>query len=121
MYVERHTVTLVTDAAGAATGYTPAVMGRVLGIVYTKIDYAAGVDFDVATETTGQTVWDQDDVNASAVVYPRAALQSVAGVALTYDATQPVTEAVAVANDRVKIVVANGGDTKSGTFTVIVG
>ena len=28
MYVERHVVTLTTDASGAATGYTPVVTGR---------------------------------------------------------------------------------------------
>lgn len=121
MHVERHAVAITTNGSGAGTGYTPVVSGRVLAIVYAKTDYADGVDMTVTAEATGQAIWAQENVNAAAVVYPRAQVHDGTGTAMTYDGTRAVAEPVAVANDRVKIVVAAGGDTKSGTFHVIVG
>ena len=119
-YAERHTVTVTTNASGAGTGYTPVVTGRIIAIIYSKTDFADGVDFTITSETTGQTIWSQENVNASATVAPRQATHSTAGVAATYDGTRAVLAAVVVANERVKISVASGGNTKTGTFYVIV-
>jgi hypothetical protein len=121
MYIQRHIVTITTSGAGAGTGYTPPVRGRVLAITYVKTDYANGVDFDVTLETTGVVIWDQDNVDAAATVYPRKQVQSTAGVALTLEGTEPVAEPVYAGNERVKIVVANGGATKTGAFHVLIG
>ena len=122
MYAQRHAVTITTDDQGDGTGFTPVVTGRVISIRYVKDDYAAGVDFDVTAEATGETIWDQDDVNASATVAPRQATHSTAGVASLYaENGEAVNDHIVLAQDRVKIVVSNGGDTKSGTFHVIVG
>lgn len=120
MYAERHTVELTT-VDGGATGYTPVVTGRVLGVIYTKTDFANGVDVDVTAEATGQTIWDEDNVDASATVYPRRQVHSTAGVALTLEGTEPVVEPVVVVHERIKVVVANAGDGKTGSFTVIIG
>lgn len=122
MYAERHEVPLTTDASGDATGYTPVITGRILGVRYVKDDFADGVDFEITLEATGETVWDEDNVNASATRSPRQATHSTAGVAALYaSGGEAVGGYIVAANDRVKIVVANGGDTKSGTFHVIVG
>jgi len=121
-YVREHRVAVVTDGSGDGVGYTTrAVTGRIEYIRYVKTDFADGVDFDVTLETSGIIVWAQDNVNAAAVVWPRTPLHSTAGVALTYDGTYPVTGHVYVAGERVKIVVAQGGNTKSGTFYVGLG
>lgn len=121
MHAERHEVTIVTDGSGDGVGYTPVVTGRIVSIRYVKDDYADGVDFDVTAEATGETIWDEDNVNASATRAPRQATHSVLGAAALYAAAgQAVLDDVVVANDRVKIVVSHGGDTKSGTFHVIV-
>ncbi len=48
-------------------------------------------------------------------------VQDNAGADLTYDGTHKVYEPVALAVDRVKIVIANGGDAKSGALHIIVG
>jgi len=121
-YAERHKVTVTTNAAGAGTGYTPIVSGKIRQIVYDKTDFDNGVDFDVTLETTGEVVWDQDDVNADAVVAPRIATHTTAGVAALYAAGGlPVLDHIVVAKDRIKIAVANGGNVKSGVFYVIVG
>jgi hypothetical protein len=120
-HAERYAVALTTDAAGDVTGYTPVITGKISQIRYVKTDFANGVDFDVTLEATGETVWDQNDVNASATVAPRQATHSTAGVAALYAAGgTAVQDKIALANDRVKIVVSQGGDVKSGVVHVVI-
>lgn len=121
MYVERHEVSLTTNGSGAATGYTPVITGRVLGIVYVKGTFADGVDFTITAEATGQAILALTDQNTSGVFYPRVQVHGATGTALTLDGARLMVEPVAVAKDRVKIVIAQGGDTKAGTVHVIVG
>lgn len=121
MHAERYEVTIVSDASGDGTGYAPVANGRVLTIRYVKTDYAAGVDFAITAETTGQNVWTQADVNASVTKAPRQATHSAAGAAATFDGTYPVNDFMYIDDERIKIVIANAGDTKSGTFYVTVG
>ena len=120
-YAERHAVTLVTDASGDVTGYTPVVSGRISAVVYTKTDYDNGVDFVVTGDDTGQTIWSETNVNASKTVAPRQPVHDTAGVASLYAAAgEPVEDHIVVAQERIKIVVAQGGNTKTGKITVIV-
>lgn len=122
MYAERHAVTVDVDASGDGTGYTPVVTGRIFSIRYVKDDYANGVDFNITAETSGVTIWAEDNVNASATRAPRQATHSTAGVAALYAAGgTAVQDYVVVANERVKIVVAQGGVSTGGTFHVVVG
>lgn len=122
MHIERHVVTLVTDASGDATGYSPVVTGVICAIHYVKTDYDNGVDFTITAEATGETVWTESNVNASKSCYPRAATHSTAGVAALYAAAgTAVNDVIAVAKDRIKIVVAQGGNVKTGAFYVLVG
>lgn len=114
-YVERHTVSITTDSSGDATGYTPVVTGKIVGVIYTKTDFADGVDFTITTETTGQGLWTDTNVNASETVYPKQQSDGPDGAAIT-----GVYQHVYLSHERVKIVVAQGGDTKSGTFDVLV-
>lgn len=121
MYAERHEVAITTDASGDGTGYTPVITGRISSIRYVKTDYADGVDMTVTLEATGESVWSESDVNASATRAPRQATHSTAGAAALYAAAgAAVNDAIVAVNDRVKIVVASGGATKSGTFHVVV-
>lgn len=119
--VERFSVSVTTDGSGNATAYSPVVTGRILSIIYVKTDYAAGVDFTITAEATGETLWTQSDVNASVVTYPRAAVHDTAGVAATLNGTQAMRDPVPIAQDRVKIVIGSGGAAKVGTFIIIVG
>jgi len=121
MYAKTHTVVVTTDGDGDGTGYTPTVTGRVLQIRYVKTDYAANPDFDVTLETSGVVVWDEDDVDASKTICPRQAVHGTDGAAAEYAAGFPREEPIVVAAERIKIVVAGGGDTKTGTFHVTVG
>lgn len=121
-YAERHVVALTTDASGDVTGYTPVLTGPIRTIRYVATDFAAGVDFTITLESTGESLWAELDVNASATRAPRQATHSTAGVASLYAAGgAAVTDMIVAARDRVKIVVAAGGNVKTGVFHVVVG
>lgn len=121
MHVERHTVALTTASDGTVVGYTPVVTGRVLGVRYVKDTFDNGVDFTITAEATGETLWTEADVNASKSCYPRAQVNDTAGVAATLDGTRAMRDRIALAGDRVKISIAQGGNAKSGTFHVTIG
>ena len=121
MTVRRFSVPVTTAADGTATAYSPYLSGYVHSIQYVKTDFADGVDFTITAEATGQTLWAQSDVNAAVTVLPRAATATTAGVASLYAAGgTAVNDRLAVSRDRVKIVIAQGGNAKSGAFTIIV-
>ena len=120
-YAEVHTVELTTDASGDAIGYTPVITGKIATIIYVKDDFADGVDFTITTEKTGQNLWVESNVNSSKTVSPRQATHDTSGVASLYAGSgEPVEDYIIAASERVKIVVAQGGDTKNGTFKIIV-
>lgn len=125
MYVQQYVVPITTDTQGAGVGYTPVVNGRVLAISYVKPTtggYADTVDFDIETELSTVKIWDEDNVTASKAVYPRAATHTTAGVAALYaSGGAAVLDYIPVANERIKISVEGGGDSKTGTFYVMVG
>jgi len=121
MAVRRFEMTVVTDGAGAATAFSPYVSGYIEEINYIKTDYAAGVDFTITAEATGETIWTQVGVNASVVVAPRQATHTTAGVASLYaGGGTAVNTRIALGRDRVKIVLAQGGATKTGKFIILV-
>lgn len=125
-FVQSYTVSVTTAADGTATAYTGAVVnGRILTVVYAKdgtTPYDAGVDFTITTESTTQNVWVESNVNASKTVAPRQATHDTIGVASLYAAAgEPVETFVWAAAERIKIVLAQGGNAKVGAFTIIVG
>lgn len=126
--MKRLKVTLTTAADGTVTGYSARFSGKIHQIEYVKDTasaganaYANGVDFAVTGEATGINVWTQADVNASAVVAPRMPTHNQAGVAALYAAGGTgVLEKIAFASDRLKFVLAQGGNTKVGAFYILV-
>lgn len=121
MAVRRHIVSVTTDAAGAATSYTPYITGFIEEIHYIKTDYADGVDFAITAEATGETIWAESNVNAAVVKAPRQATHSTVGVAALYaSGGVAVNDRIALGRDRVKIVLAQGGNTKAGAFHIVV-
>lgn len=121
-YVRRLTVSVTTAADGSATAYSdPIDCGVLSQIRYVKTDFSDGVDFTITSEATGETLWTESDVNASATRAPRQATHTTAGVAALYAALgTAVGDKIALANDRIKIVVASGGDAKTGTFHMVL-
>ena len=121
MASRRFAVPVVTAADGSFTGYTPFLSGRIAQIHYLKTDFADGVDFTITAEATGETIWTESDVNAAKVCRPRGATHSSAGVASLYAASgTAVNDMIRLSRDRVKIVIAQGGNAKSGAFHVVV-
>jgi hypothetical protein len=122
--MKRYKVTVTTAADGTVTAYTPRLSGKIQQIEYAKDGsngYAAGVDFTITGEATGINIWTQADVNASAAVAPRLPTHTQAGVPALYAAGGVgVLAPIAVANDRVKIALAQGGNAKVGVFHILV-
>jgi hypothetical protein len=120
MTTRRFTVPATVAADGSGTFYSPYLSGLLESIQYVKTDYADGVDFTITAEATGETLWTESNVNAAVTKRPRAPTHSTVGVALVYAATDAVADKIALGRDRVKIVIAAGGVSKIGSFTITV-
>ena len=122
--MRRYRVPVTTAADGSATVYTPRLAGKLCQIEYVKDGsngFANGVDFAITGEATGIGLWTESDVNASAVRAPRQATHSQVGAAALYaSGGVAVQDKIALASDRVKIVIAQGGNAKVGVFHVLV-
>lgn len=117
-YVRRVTVDVTTDADGAATAFSdPIEYGMLSQIRYVKDDFDNGSTITVTSEATGETLWTEANVNASATRAPRQATHGTDGAASLYaGGGVAVQDKIAIVNDRIKIVVASGGNAKFGTF-----
>lgn len=121
MALRRHVVSVTTAADGSATAYSPYLSGYIHEIHYLKTDFADGVDFTITAEATGETIWTQSDVNAAAVKAPRQPTHSNVGVAALFaSGGTAVNDRVALGRDRVKIVIAQGGNAKTGAFHIVI-
>lgn len=120
-FAQRVSVAVTTDSGGAAIAYSPPVTGLLSQIRYVKTDFANGVDFTITAEATGETLWAENNVDASATRAPRQATHGTDGAAALFAAGgAAVQDKIALAADRVKIVVASGGSVKSGTFHILI-
>ena len=125
--MQRYKVTLTTSTGQASTGYLPdpssndasvGITGKIKSIIYTNTNFVSSSDVTITTERNGQTVWTQSNIGTSSLVkHPRAQYHTTAGAACTGVAEK--TE-ICVVNDRIKIVVAQGGSVKTASFEVIV-
>lgn len=118
MYAERHDVSITTATSGAATGFTPMVNGRIVAINYTLptgSPLASTTDLTVTLEESGLAVMAATNITVSTTYYPVKAATTTAGAAST------LTEVpIYAANERVKLAIAQGGNTTNGTITVVV-
>ena len=126
MYFVVETVDVTTIADGSATAYTTnAVHGPIHSIQYIKdgtTPFDNGVDFTITTEETLQNLWVDTNVNASETVCPRQPTHDSTGAASLYAAAdEPVETSIMAVNERIKIVIAQGGNVKLGQFKIIVG
>lgn len=121
MTTRRFIVTAAVDASGDATVYSPYLSGKLSAIHYVKTDYADGVDFTITSDATGETLWTEANVNAAKVCRPRGATHSNAGVAALYaSGGTAVNDKIVLGRDRVKIVIAQGGVSKTGAFHIVI-
>lgn len=124
MAIRKFTVSATTNSGGAATVFSPWLSGYIESIQYVKPGssaFANGVDFAVTADEAGEAIWSATDQNTATTVRPRAATHTPAGVAAVYEADGPgVLDRIALGRDRVKFVIAQGGNGNSGTFVITV-
>lgn len=121
MTIRRFVIPITVDASGDAEEYSPVIYGELVSFRYVKDDFANGVDFVVTGEDSGETFWSEESVDASATRYPRAATHSTAGAASLYAAGgQAVNGRIAIGGERIKVVVADGGNATSGTLHITI-
>ena len=117
------TIEITTDASGDGIGYSQAMFGFIELVAYAKdgtTPFADTVDFTITTETTAQNVWVESNVTASKVCRPRVATQDTVGANAIYAAGgETVKTKILLEGERLKIVVANGGNAKLGSFRVL--
>ena len=114
--IQAVTATITTAADGTATVYVGSrLRGRVHAIFFDIDTLTDTIDLTITGETTGVPIL-VDSPAADEWFYPRA---------LVTVHTTGAVSAIAVAdihvvNERIKVVAAQGGDTKTGTITVYV-
>lgn len=123
--MDRSTLTIVTNSSGAGSGKTKNFLGNVAAIVYTKPaadGYSDSVVILAKSVRTGLTIWSETiNPNASKTVFPRTKLHDTAGAEILYAAGGAnVYGQIPLIQDEVEITITSGGDTKSGTFEVII-
>ena len=118
MKLSRFTVNVTTSALGAAVAYSPQCNGLVRTVEYVKptsdgLD--AATDIDIIADVSGAVIWTNDDLSASKVIHPLAKAQDNTGADIA-GAYAPIC----LADERIKITVANGGATLSGQFVFTI-
>lgn len=128
MHTERVTIAVTTDASGDVTAYSDRpVSGRVLAFRYVPDGTSpldTGADLTITGNESGMTLFAKSNIGTSAfTAAPRQAthLNTDGSAALFAAAGQAVLDHVVVADELIKVVVAQGGDTKSGTIHLILG
>ena len=114
MKLSRFSVAITTSALGAAVAYSPQCNGLVRTVEYVKPTSGgldAATDIDIIADVSGAVIWTNGDLSVSKVIHPLAPAQDNTGADIT-GAYAPIC----LADERIKITVANGGDSLSGTF-----
>ena len=118
MKLSRFTVNVTTSALGAAVAYSPQCNGLVRTVEYvqpTSGGHDAATDIDIIADVSGAVIWTNDDLAASKVIHPLAQAQDNTGEDITGAYAQ-----ICLDDERIKITVANGGNTLSGQFVFTI-
>jgi hypothetical protein len=108
--------TITTNGSGDATVYLGSrLRGFVYAIKYTKGTLDAGTDLVITGETTGVPIL-TDSPSGNEWFYPRAFPNAVTTGAV---GTVPL-DPVQVYKERIQVVVAQGGDTLTGTIEIFI-
>lgn len=122
--MKRYKVEVTTAADGSATAYSPRLSGLLYAVHYVPDGSAAydnTVDMTITDEATGQPLVSRSNVAAAFVANPRTPTSAADGTASLYAAGgTAIQDKIAIANSRVKIVLAQGGNAKTGDFHILV-
>jgi hypothetical protein len=112
----QYDVAIVCDSNGDATVYAGLnIRGSIHAIKYVAGTLAATADLVITGETTGVAIL-TDSPSASEWYYPRAMVNKVSDGAAATDSFADVR----VLNERIKIVVVQGGAAGAGTISIFV-
>ncbi len=114
--IHEATATLTTDGDEDATVYIGGrIRGNILAIKYTPGTLATGTDLVITGEDSGIPILTAANVGTSVVWYhPRAfATQNTDG-----DAGADAFTEIPILNERIKVVVDEGGASKEGSMTI---
>lgn len=125
MGVGNFRIDVATDTSGNATAFSNApVQGAIEQIRYTpdaNTPLDTGADITITSEQTGLAIITITNIGTQAATFaPRQATHDATGTVVTYDATHGVKDKIVLAGERIKIVVAQGGNTLNGRFDIVV-
>lgn len=115
---------ITTNASGDATVYASQIIdGEIRQMRYVPGTLATGADLTVTLEGSGLAIVTITDAGTSNIQWaPRQATHTIAGAASLFAAGgTAVTDRIAVCQERIKLVVAQGGNVASGTLYIWVG
>ena len=109
-------ITGTTDASGDATVYSQPITGEIYSIV-TDIDaLGTTADITITGDETGIAVVTQTNSNTNGTLTPRTATHNTSAAAALYaSGGTAVNDRIPLA-EQMKVVVAQGGDTKAFTL-----
>jgi hypothetical protein len=118
--MRRISKSVTTAADGSLTAYTPKCSGKLYSMTYVPDGtdpFPNTVDMTITAEATGESLVSRTNVSAGFTAYPRAATAAADGTAALYAAGgTAIQDKIAIGNDRIKIVAAQGGNAKKGVF-----
>lgn len=117
-YTERHTLTITTSGTSTANDFTPRVTGALHSIGYRvgTTAYSTVCTVTITVEATSQTLFNSTAFNSgiASLTVPRVPLVNTAGTTIAGEAQ------IALANDRINVLVAAVGANKNGTFDLFI-
>lgn len=123
-HAQAQIVNVTTASDGSATAYSDVVEGHIASIAYVKdgtVPFADTVDFAITTEVTTQGLWTESNVTASKTVAPRQPTHDQSGAAALYaESGVAVGGPIFACVERIKIVIAEGGNAKRGQFRIVI-
>lgn len=122
--MRRIVLAVPTNGSGVADVYSPRVSGLLHAVHYVpdgSAPYDNTVDVTVTSEVTGETLLSRTNVSAAVNARPRVATSAADGTASLYaSGGTAVQDKIALANDRIRVVLAQGGASKTGKFHFII-
>lgn len=115
--LHRSSTSITTNSGGEATAYIGTrIRGKLLYLKYTPGTIDTGADLTITAENAGTPILTKADAGTSVVFfYPRALPNAVADGAAGTVPSEPIP----IVDDRIKVVVAQGGNTATGAIEAV--
>lgn len=120
MSIKVEKITITTDAAGDTTVYSGDFVGLLHELIYVPGTLATGADLTITDDVTGAAIITITNGGTAAVrLAPRVPTVDATNAASLYaDTGEPVNDRMAIVG-RLKVVVAEGGNAKTGTLYIV--